>query len=150
MKPRLLSSRPCVTRTSRRDPRGAALESVAAEFALLAQRRARLARQLDLLGRQLDAATTSLDAVQSRMAQIAQRIDAMDPTLRPSIAQVSMTPPFAPGHRAPRGAAEPTRFQTAAMYQATPPPHQDGIRKPHALGLRAPRPFTRQRPFLPE
>ena len=46
MKPRLLSMRPSVTRTSRHDPRGAALESVAAEFALLAQRRARLARQL--------------------------------------------------------------------------------------------------------
>ncbi len=79
----MLSIRPSVTRTSRHDPRGAALESVAAEFALLAQRRARLARQLDSLGRQLAAASASLDAVQNLMMLLAQRMDGIDPGLRP-------------------------------------------------------------------
>jgi chromosome segregation ATPase len=84
MKLRLLSARPAVTRLNRRDARGAQLESVAAEFALLAQRRARLARQLDLLARQLDAANGSMNVVQARMGQLAQRMDQIDPALRPA------------------------------------------------------------------
>jgi hypothetical protein len=84
MKLRLLSARPAVTRLNRRDARGGQLESVAAEFALLAQRRARLARQLDLLQRQLDAAAGSMSMVQARMGQLAQRMDQIDPGLRPA------------------------------------------------------------------
>ena len=103
----MLSARPTVTRTSRYDPHGAALESVAAEFALLAQRRARMARQLDLLGRQICAAQTSLDAVQSRMSMLALRMDGIDPSLRP-VAEPQ------PAAAAPADARRPAILRTGA------------------------------------
>ena len=93
MRQKLLSTRAVVTRTSRGDPRGAVLESVAAEFALLAQRRARRTRQIDLLQRQLHAATTTLSGVTTRMTVLAQRMDAIDPSLR---GQLEAPPPEPP------------------------------------------------------
>ncbi len=115
--------RPSVTRTSRHDPRGAALESVAAEFALLAQRRARLARQLDSLGRQLAAASSSLDAVQNRMSLLAHRMDGIDPTLRPAVVDL------------PAPAPKPVAEAAPARLPGLP---------------RGMRPVLRRRPFLPE
>jgi hypothetical protein len=137
----MLSARPSVTRTSRHDPRGAALESVAAEFALLAQRRARIARQLDLLGRQLEAAQSSLDAVQGRMAMLAHRMDGIDPSLRPASI---VAPPL----------VQPIAVRTASYQPAPPyqPPHTEaGPVRPFAAKLPRPlRQATRRRPFLPE
>jgi hypothetical protein len=50
------------------------LEGSAAEFALLAQRRARLRRQLDLLERQRAAADGVMAQVEARMAVLSQRM----------------------------------------------------------------------------
>jgi hypothetical protein len=148
----MLSARPTVTRTSRHDPHGAALESVAAEFALLAQRRARTARQLDLLGRQLNAAQVSLDAVQARMAMLACRMDGIDPALRP--------PPHVPvPQAAPAGQSQPPPVGRQAY--APPPPYYQPARaetppaQPYKASrlIAAPRPqrqLARRRPFLPE
>jgi len=147
MKPRLLSMRPSVTRTSRHDPRGAALESVAAEFALLAQRRARLARQLDLLGRQLAAASVSIDAVHGRMALLAQRMDGIDPSLRPHDAAPAAPPVAAPTAPA-RGGIHPARAAPGTAHYVAP---VDIAQAGRLLGLsRSPRPVARRRPFLPE
>ncbi len=51
-----------------------ALEALASEFALLAQRRARLERQLALLGRQAEAAAANLSRVERRMAALGPRM----------------------------------------------------------------------------
>jgi len=96
MRQRLLSTRAVVTRTSRSDARGAVLESVAAEFALLAQRRARMTRQIDLLQRQINAAAAGLNGVMARMTVLAQRIDAIDPGLR---GRLAMPEPPRPSRR---------------------------------------------------
>lgn len=148
MKPLLLSARPSVTRTTRHDPRGTALESVAAEFALLAQRRARLARQLDSLGRQLDAASASIDAVQNRMTMLAQRMDGIDPSLRPIAAPPPPTLP-APTPAPARTNIYGRQIQASpAPYQSPPPAEAPPAR---LLGLpRSARPVSRRRPFLPE
>ncbi len=100
MRAKLLSSRVGVTRTSRRDPRGPMLESLAAEFALLAQRRARMTRQIDLLDRQMRSATRSLEGAQSRMKILSLEMARLDPSLRPSspavVAPVAVAVPAAP------------------------------------------------------
>jgi hypothetical protein len=139
MKQRVLSARPVVTRTSRRDPRGAALESVAAEFALLAQRRARLSRQLDRIGREFDAARTSLDAVQHRMALLAQRMDGIDPSLRPdwpAPAALTAPPPYPP--------------QAAGFAPHTPRPQPQAPAAPPPAFLRPRPPAQRRRSFGPD
>jgi hypothetical protein len=166
MKKRPLSGRSVVTRTSRRDPRGAKLESIAAEFALMAQRRARIARQIDLLGRQLDAAAASLCGVQSRMGLLAQRMHQIDPDLardydiRPRSSghplltpttptmQTSETqvPPGAPVNRyaVPQRANQQTPAQANdAMPRNTAPPNPAPIHRPM-------RHVQRRRPFLPD
>ena len=149
MRARLLSMRPSVTRTSRHDPRGAAIESVAAEFALLAQRRARLARQLDLLGRQIATASASLDAVHGRMMLLAQRMDGIDPSLRPvSVAPLLPSPVPVPTLKM-HGKIQ-TR-SVASMVGVQPQPQADSAAAPRLLGLpRALRPTLRRRTFLPE
>jgi hypothetical protein len=158
MRPKLLSMRPTVTRASRRDPRGAKLESVAAEFALLAQRRARIARQIDLLARQLDAASGSLAGVQSRMGVLADRIRQIDPGLAPPALD---SPGWALPAPAPAAISRaqapllPVRFVAPApaalpAYAAAP------SRAPEpatAQGRVTPRPMRhlpRRRPFQPE
>jgi hypothetical protein len=71
-----------------RKPRAeTALEGAAAEFALLAQRRARLRRQLDLLERQHTAATSVMAQVEARMALLSRRMAELAP---------DPTPPAAP------------------------------------------------------
>ena len=168
MKPRLSSARPCVTRTSRFDPRGAALESVAAEFSLLAQRRARAARQVDLLGRQLSAAQQGLDVIQSRMAMLVRRIDGIDPGLR---GPVDAAPPPPPQQQAPAAAFRQPYYRPASAPFALPAPEpsrppyagpigaaahaQSQVPQPqggHRKMVFAPgkRQLARRRPFLPE
>jgi uncharacterized coiled-coil protein SlyX len=117
-----------------------ALESVAAEFALLAQRRARIARQLDLLGRQLAAAQSSLDAVQSRMAMLAQRMDGIDPTLRPALP----APP--PARDPPQRAAIPHLAGPALQGNGRVPATTQRV-PPLKMSLRQ---APRRRPFLPD
>jgi hypothetical protein len=150
----MLSPRPAVTRTSRNDPRGAALESVAAEFALLAQRRARIARQLDLLGRQFNAAQSSLDAAHARMAWLASRIDGIDPSLRPVF---EPAPAVLPAHAQSTHYAGPARgarhqdSQTVAPILAPMPvPPKPQYSSQHLLQVpRAKRQVPRRRPFPP-
>lgn len=78
------------------------LESVAAEFALLAQRRARLQRQLDLLGRQADAARGNLSRIELRLVALSGRMTL--PASR-GTAPPSENPPPAASPARPRAAA---------------------------------------------
>lgn len=86
------------TRLGRRNSGPQRLETVAAEFAMMAQRRARLMRQIDLLDRQRRAADDSYAQLERRMAQLQQqmgRLDAVPP------------PPPPPQVAAPAAPAEP-------------------------------------------
>lgn len=82
MMPRLRLLRAPGTRAARFDPRQRQLESLAGEFALLAQRRARIVHQLQLLDQQRAAAADTLHKVLSRLAWLLEHIDALDPELR--------------------------------------------------------------------
>jgi uncharacterized coiled-coil protein SlyX len=95
-RPRLTLLRPHKTRAIRSDAGSCALETIAAEFALLAQRRARIARQVDLLDRQLAAAEASLTQVTDRMARLASRMECGDPALREAAAPPPPPPPPPP------------------------------------------------------
>jgi hypothetical protein len=83
---------------SHRKPRAeTALEGAAAEFALLAQRRARLRRQLDLLERQHTAAVSVMTQVETRMALLSRRMAGLTPDAPPDAPQVAPAPaPTAP------------------------------------------------------
>jgi hypothetical protein len=147
MTQRLISSRPAVTRLNRPFARGTKLESLAAEFALLAQRRARLAHQLDLLSRQRDAAGSSLYAVQARMAQLAQQMDQIDPGLRPPQATPEIAPPPQDFQRGRKIGAADERVRAS-------PPNPPPFLRSAAPNVAAPA-FRRalpprRRPFLPE
>jgi uncharacterized coiled-coil protein SlyX len=89
------ATRPPGTRTARADPRQRRLESLSAEFALLAQRRARVAHQIDLLGQQHLAASLTFARLQARMGWLAQRMDALEPALRgPEAVEPEPPPPL--------------------------------------------------------
>jgi uncharacterized coiled-coil protein SlyX len=96
MRPRLTLLRPHKTRAIRADSGAGSLETIAAEFALLAQRRARIARQVDLLDRQLSAAEAGLHHVSDRMTRLATRMEAIDPELRTPLAEPPPPPPPPP------------------------------------------------------
>jgi len=87
-------TRPQGKRIARTDLRDRRLESLAAEFALLAQRKARVAHQVDLLDQQRDAAAGSLAAIQGRMAWLTQRMAAVTPEPRAAVV-VMPSPPIA-------------------------------------------------------
>ena len=169
MKPTPRAARRCVTRTSRRDPHGAHMESMATEFALLAQRRTRLARQVDLLTHRLAAANASLQQVHARMGVLAQHMDTIDPALRPAtLAQAPVARPEAAA-RPPAYAPPPPAYKgplyppPKPAYQAAQPPFraQHGLPAeqpapdPKPIGRAKPpprlvRPVPRRRPFLAE
>jgi cell division protein FtsB len=65
--------------TQRKPRPETALEGAAAEFALLAQRRARLRRQIDLLARQAAAAEGMMAQLEARMATLGRRIAELSP-----------------------------------------------------------------------
>jgi uncharacterized coiled-coil protein SlyX len=88
--------RPHKTRAIRADAGAGSMETLAAEFALLAQRRARIARQVDLLDRQLTAAEAGLNKVTDRMTCLASRMEAIDPALRAALAKPPPPPPSPP------------------------------------------------------
>jgi hypothetical protein len=96
------------TRTSRTDTRQRRLESLAAEFALLAQRRTRAVRQIDLLDQQREAAAAGLAKLTARMGWLAQRMNAIDPDLldpeATSLEPEPPPPPVAVPERARKGA----------------------------------------------
>jgi hypothetical protein len=81
MIPRLRARAPG-TRATRMDPRERRLESLAGEFALLAQRRTRTLHQLELLDQQRGAAAGALLKMQGRLAWLLRQMDALDPGLR--------------------------------------------------------------------
>ncbi len=68
-----------VIRSTGHQPR---LESLAAEFALLVQRRTRAMHQLALLDQQYLSAERAIGKLQSRIAWLMQRMDALHPELR--------------------------------------------------------------------
>jgi hypothetical protein len=116
-----MSTRPLLargpgTRLARRDAPAQRLEALGAEFALLAQRRARVARQLTLLDTQRDAALHDLAALEHRMAQLARRM-----TLGP----VVEAPPHAGTTNADPLPTEPAQTET------TPPAARRGRRVLH-------------------
>lgn len=151
MRQKLLSGRPVVTRTSRFDPHGAKLESVAAEFALLAQRRARTARQIDMLARQLDAASGGLEVVQSRMVMLAQRMQQIDPDLARNLhAQAAAVPEILsnPVPPAPARSMYHVTHREPPVSQKAPPPTAFAASQP--ASARPMRQWPRRRPFLPE
>jgi hypothetical protein len=132
MRAKLLSGRAGVTRTSRRDPRAPMLESLAAEFALLAQRRARMTRQIDLLERQMRSASRCLAAVQGRMKVLNLEMARLDPDLRSPMPAIVAPAPIAVPATPPQSSQR--RTQSALT--------------PHALP-RGLRPAPRALPFRP-
>jgi hypothetical protein len=82
------------TRLGRRNSGPQRLESVAAEFAMLAQRRARLMRQIDLLDRQRRAADDSFAILDRRMVQLSRMMAVAD-------AAAPAAPPAAPASPLP-------------------------------------------------
>jgi hypothetical protein len=78
-RPPMRAPRPRGARATKHQPR---LESLAAEFALLTQRRARAIHQLALLDQQRAAAGLNFDRLQARITWLMQRMDALNPELR--------------------------------------------------------------------
>lgn len=95
------------TRTSIRQRGHAPLEALAAEFALLAQRRGRVRRQIDLLERQRIAADTTLRLVEQRMAVLSgrmHRVPLSPPDVDSAPLEATATPrPTSPTPRGRRG-----------------------------------------------
>lgn len=91
------------TRLKRSGAGEAPLEAVAAEFALLAQRRARVARQIELLERQRTAAAATLRMVESRLAGLSRRMRVPgDGTAAPALPEPPAPQPATPAQPAPR------------------------------------------------
>jgi hypothetical protein len=80
------------------------LESLAAEFALLAQRRARSIHQIALLDQQRAAAYGGFVRLQHRIAWLLERMDAVNPELRAPL-EAEPEPPPPPPPPAPRPAS---------------------------------------------
>lgn len=119
---RSMASRPPGTRTSRKDTRQRQIESLAAEFALLAQRRARQSHQIELLEQQLRAATSSFAKLQRRLSWLVEQIDALDPSLRPGLeAPPEPIQPPAPAPAVARtGRTAPSRVAAADLPLPAP------------------------------
>ncbi len=104
------------TRVARADTRQRQLESLAAEFALLAQRRARTVHQLDLLDQQRAAAGRSFAKLQARLAWLVEQMDAIDPDLRPTLEMPAPVPEPVP----PPPPQRTTRYAPARSSRAEP------------------------------
>jgi hypothetical protein len=104
------------------------LESLAAEFALLTQRRAKAIHQIALLDQQRAVAATGFARLQHRIAWLVQRMDMLNPELRePAAAEPPEPepppPPPPPPVRKPNGLAAIGR-----QWAAVPPPTRPGKR----------------------
>ena len=121
---RSMASRSPGTRTSSKDTRQRQIESLAAEFALLAQRRARQSHQIELLEQQLQAATSSFAKLQRRLSWLLEQIDALDPSLRPGLEappEPIQPPAPAPAPAASRtGRTAPSRVAAADLPLPAP------------------------------
>ncbi len=116
------------TRLRRPGETPAPLESLAAEFALLAQRRGRVRRQMALLDRQREAADTTLRQVEHRLAALSRR---MQPELAPPReASQARHLPLAPSPLPPPPLASPT---LAPPTLAPPPPEPPAALPPRPL-----------------
>jgi len=129
--PRLIARSPG-TRTSRVDTRQRQLESLAAEFAMLAQRRARLTHQIELLEQQRTAAAGTFCKLQSRMGWLAQRIAALDPVLYDNAPEIVAPQPDPPPARKP----SPLPYLSRAIAESAPAGRSHGLSlhslNPHA------------------
>jgi hypothetical protein len=121
-----LISRAPGTRTARADTRQRRMESLAAEFALLAQRRGRVVHQIDLLDQQREAAAAGLAKMLARMAWLTQRMDALDPDLRagfetlPALSPPPLQPPLQSLAPVPRPLKQATFVGHAPIVKAAP------------------------------
>ncbi len=104
------------TRVARADTRQRQLESLAAEFALLAQRRARTVHQMDLLDQQRDAAARGFSKLQARLTWLVEQMDAIDPDLRPTLE----APEPAPAPIPPPPPQRQTRYAVARPPRTEP------------------------------
>lgn len=111
MRPAAPRQRPPGTRLSARGAGPQRLESAAAEYAMLAQRRARLLRQIDLLERQRHSADAGFQALEQRMATLSRQMMAPPAPPGQPLAQPGMP---APPPVAPPPAAEPGPTPAAA------------------------------------
>jgi uncharacterized coiled-coil protein SlyX len=131
------------TRTTRNDPRQRRLESLSAEFALLAQRRARVTHQIDLLDEQRAAAATTFAKLQARMGWLVQRMDAIDPGLRALPPEPEPEPEPAPKPQPYLPAI--ARFTAKKSAPAEPPPPPSAGRQRAAIHAAPPaRPAIRK------
>jgi hypothetical protein len=120
MRPRLIIRAPG-TRAARVDTRQRRIESLAAEFALLAQRRARVVHQMDLLDQQREAAAIGFNKLQVRMAWLAQKMHALDPDLHETdtpaeVAAPPPPPPPPPVAHTPSRPVKPAALNGAARH----------------------------------
>ena len=93
---------------------GATLESAAAEFALLAQRRARLQRQIELLTRQSDAAVANMRRVELRMQMLSARM-CVEPDGPPAVTAPSL--PTEAGGTPTTPTPTPARIRRGAVLE---------------------------------
>jgi uncharacterized coiled-coil protein SlyX len=129
------------TRTTRNDPRQRRLESLSAEFALLAQRRARVTHQIDLLDEQRAAAAVTFAKLQARMGWLVQRMDAIDPGLRAMPPEPEPEPEPAPKPQTYLPAI--ARFAPKKSAPAEPPP-PPAVRQRATLAAPPPRAAIRK------
>jgi hypothetical protein len=129
MMPRPITRSPG-TRTSSKDTRQRQVESLAAEFALLAQRRARQAHQIELLEQQLHAAVSGMTKLQRRLSWLVQQMDALDPSLRPALESAPASAPPLPAPPPPT--ARPTRYAPSRLAPAPLSPAELPLPAPQA------------------
>ncbi len=112
-----LSNRTARSRAVRGNTGQPRLESLAAEFALLAQRRSRAIQQIAILDQQRSAAAASFAKLEKRIAWLMQRMDEVNPTLRdPAAAARSAEPSVAdPAQGLPPAMAERAANALAAI-----------------------------------
>jgi hypothetical protein len=115
------------TRLTRRGGGQAPLEALAAEFALLAQRRGRVTRQLELLDRQRIAAAATLRLVEARLTILSGKMHAPVVAVEMPLPEPAALPPppprFLPTREqrlAPR--AEASAAPARAAAQPVPAP----------------------------
>jgi hypothetical protein len=123
------------TRLTRRGGGQAPLEALAAEFALLAQRRGRVTRQIELLDRQRIAAAATLRLVETRLTTLSRKMHAPVAEAEMAVPEPPPLPPPPPRFlptREPRFAprAEPAAAPPPALASAAPPPTQRTVPVP--------------------
>jgi hypothetical protein len=110
------------TRLRRRNSGEVPLEALAAEFALLAQRRGRVTRQIELLDRQRIAASAPLRQVEARLTALSRKMHA--PVAEPVPVAAPEPLPPAPARFLP------TRGSRSAPAEAPPTAAAEGPERP--------------------